>query len=118
MSAAFNLPVQTATANWFIRKRSVALAVICAAPALSGLMANPLGNRIASQVDLLKSVSLGLGVVMLAIGVPMALVIRHKPEQYGFLPDGRVPTIEETGRSVIEKDNLATEVNFSLLQAL
>jgi MFS family permease len=78
MSAGFLLPVQTATANWFMKKRSIALAIICAAPALVGpiarLIEDPITSRFGSQSTLL-----GLGVVMLVIGMPLALVIRHKP---------------------------------------
>jgi len=117
MGAAFNLPVQTAMANWFIKRRSIALAIMCAAPVLGGLIVNLLGNQITDLFDL-QSVFLGLGVVMLVIGIPLALVIRHRPEQHGYLPDGRSPVIEETSQPVIERTNLTAEVNFTLRQAL
>ena len=108
-SVGFFLPVQTATANWFIKRRSLALAVICAAPILGKSMINILGEKIADLFDLLGAF-LGLGLVMLLIGIPLALVIRHRPEQYGCLPDGAsLPT---------EKDNTDTEISFTLRQAL
>jgi len=109
-NAGFLLPVQTATANWFMKRRSLALAVVCAASVL--------GSQIADQADILKSSYWELGVGMLVIGVPLAFIFKHKPEQFGLLPDGRSPVIEETSQSVIEKDNLAAEVNFTLRQAL
>jgi sugar phosphate permease len=33
---------------------------------------------------------------MLAIGIPLSLVIRHKPEQYGYLPDGDSATSDNS----------------------
>ena len=33
-----------------------------------------------------------LGVVMLLIGMPLSLVVRRRPEQYGYLPDGAMAT--------------------------
>ena len=56
-----------------------------------------------------------MGIAILLIGIPLALVIRHRPEQYGLLPDSRLP---EIGQPVFEQDNLATEVSFSLTPAL
>jgi MFS family permease len=95
MSAGFLLPVQTATANWFMKKRSIALAIICAAPALVGPIAKLIEDQITSQFGS-RSTLLGLGVVMLVIGIPLALVIRHKPEQHGHVPDGGMPIFKET----------------------
>jgi MFS family permease len=118
MSAGFLLPVQTSTANWFMKRRSIALAVICAAPILGRFVVNLLGNQIADQVGLSKSSFLGLGSVMLIIGIPLALAIRHRPEQHGCMPDGRVEATKETVQAVIEKDTHLAEVNFTLRQVL
>jgi len=117
ISAAFNLPVQTATANWFIKRRSIALAAICAAPVLGGLIVNLLGIQITDLFDI-QGAFLGLGIVILLIGIPLALVIRHRPEQHGYVPDGKSPIIKETVQPAIEKDTHLVEVNFSLRQAL
>jgi MFS family permease len=116
MSAGFLLPVQTATANWFIKKRSLALAIICAAPALAGPIAQLIGDRITSKFGS-QSTLLGLGIAMLVIGIPLALVIRHKPEQHGLVPDGGMPIFKETVQ--FEKiDTPLVEVNFPLSQAI
>jgi MFS family permease len=116
MSAGFLLPVQTATANWFMKKRSLALAIICAAPALVGPIAKLIEDQITGQFGS-QSTLLGLGVVMLVIGIPLALVIRHKPEQHGHVPDGRMPIVRETVQFE-KKDTPLVEVNFSLSQAI
>ena len=117
MSVGFLLPAQTATANWFMRRRAIALAVICAASVLGGAITTLIGEQIADQLGW-QGTSLGLGAVMLVIGIPLALVIRQRPEQYGYLPDGQLPATKETSKPVIEKDNRVAEANFTLRQAL
>ena len=32
-----------------------------------------------------------VGLFVAAIGLPIAAVMRHRPEQYGYYPDGRIP---------------------------
>lgn len=117
MSAGFSLPVQTATANWFMKRRSTALAVVCAASAVGGPVVNWFGTQTTHQFSL-QNTLLGLGVAMLAICIPLAFVIKHKPEQHGYMPDGMVPTIKETIQPIIQKETHFVEVNFSLRQAL
>jgi len=117
MSAGFSLPVQTATANWFMKRRATALAVVCAASALGGPVVNWFGNQTTHQFSL-QNTLLGLGVAMLAIGIPLAFVIKHKPEQHGYMTDGMVPTIKENIQPIIKKETHFVEVNFSLRQAL
>ena len=115
MSAGFLLPVQTATANWFMKKRSIALAIICTVPALVGPIAKLIEDQIAGQFGS-QSTLLGLGVVML-IGIPLALVIRHKPEQHGHVPDGGMPTVNTTAQPE-SNDTHLVEVSYSLRQAI
>ncbi len=117
MSAGFLLPVQTATANWFIKRRSIALAVICMASLLGEGLIDILGEQIAGQFDW-RGAFLGLGAVMLVIGIPLALIIRHRPEQHGYLPDGELSVTEETSKPMTEQYQHLTEINFTLWQAL
>ena len=116
VSAGFLLPVQTAAANWFRKKRSLALAIICAAPVVVGPIANQIEDQITGQFGS-QSTLFGLGVVTLVIGMPLALVIRHKPEQYGHVPDGGMLIVKEIVRSE-NKDTPLVEVDFSLNQAI
>jgi len=117
ISAGFLLPVQTATANWFIRRRSIALAVICAASVLGESITLLSGEQIANQFGWEDAFS-GLGVAMLVSCIPLAFVIRHRPEQYGYLPDGELAVKEGTSQPLIEQGNRVSEVNFTLWRAL
>jgi MFS family permease len=117
MSAGFFLPVQTATANWFVKRRAAALAVVCAASVLGVPLLNMLGNQVVRHFSL-QNTLLGLGVGMLAIGIPLAFVIRHRPEPHGYVPDGKAPAFVETFQPVIKGESSFAEVNYSLWQAL
>ncbi|TAK80026.1 MAG: MFS transporter, partial [Dehalococcoidia bacterium] len=87
-SLAGFLSITTAIVNWFDQKRSMAMGIALLGTAVGGLLV-PLvvwgleawGWRAMANVS---------GVVILALGIPFVQVIRHRPEQYGLLPDGRV----------------------------
>jgi sugar phosphate permease len=53
---------------------------------------------------------------MLIIVLPLSLIVRHKPEYYGYQPDGEIASATEvTEKKIIEID---TEVNTSAKQAI
>ncbi|MBW2561534.1 MAG: MFS transporter [Deltaproteobacteria bacterium] len=76
----------TAVARWFRRDIGKALGIMSAGFGASGLMV-PL---IVWLVDACgwRTALIALGLGMWIIGIPLALVIRDSPEQYGYLPDG------------------------------
>ncbi|MDP2730734.1 MAG: MFS transporter [Dehalococcoidales bacterium] len=94
MSLGSGVVMNTAIANWFTRKRSRALALTFIGPGASGLLA-PL---LALSINLIgwRDTLVVTGIALLATGIPLSLIIRHKPYPYGYLPDGEVrATISE-----------------------
>ena len=82
------LPVTVAVVNWFNRRRAFALAMVSMGFAAGGLI-QP------GVVALLESLgwrgmAVASGLFVLAIGIPLAALVRHRPEDYGMLPDGDV----------------------------
>lgn len=79
--------------NWFVRKRGLAFGIAMSGFSLgtslvllSNYLINEYGWRTASTVQ---------GIVALAVGIPLALTMRHRPENYGLLPDGdQQPTVQ------------------------
>ena len=59
-------------------------------------------------------VSFGLG--MWGIGLPLSLLVRHKPEQYGYLPDGEVSSAAAVGKGLTSVRR--PEVDIQAKQAL
>ncbi len=87
--------MNTAVAHWFDRKRSRALTVIYLGFGASGTLV-PL---IAMSINTFgwRESLVCMAVVLGAAGLLLSSVMRHKPEPYGYLPDGRTaPEAQDT----------------------
>lgn len=76
----------TAVGNWFHKKVGLAIGVTISGFGLSGLFI-PLIVRLIEMYGW-RTTLIILGVGMWALGVPLSLIIRDRPEQYGDIPDG------------------------------
>ena len=79
----------TAVARWFDKKRSRALAFIYVGYGFSGSLVPLLALAIKTYTW--RPIVLWMGVVMLALGIPLSLLMRGRPQDYGYLPDGERP---------------------------
>ena len=93
-TAALGIPEYAAIANWFRRRRALTMGILSAGFGLSGVMTPILVLLIHTYNWRITMVV--IGILIIAIGVPLSLVVRHKPEQYGYLPDGEEPRYEVT----------------------
>ena len=89
------LPMMTVLNHWFLRRRSLAMALAMEGFALGGIVLVPV---LAWAVDpdvpgrlgwRWTAAIIGIGTVMLAW--PVSRMVRDRPEQYGLHPDGRPP---------------------------
>ena len=104
----------TAVANWFRRRVGLATGIMICGYGASGVLVPVMVGLIDTYQWRTAMIILALG--MLVICLPLALVVRHKPEQYGYLPDG-----EESGTAIAAERLLAppeSEVSISTRQAL
>ena len=80
------IAIDTTVANWFIRRRGTAFGLLRSAVAVgaAGVIA------VAWFIELYgwRAAFVASGIGTLVVGIPTALVMRHRPEQYGMLPDG------------------------------
>ncbi|MFH0768132.1 MAG: MFS transporter [Chloroflexota bacterium] len=86
MSFASGLVSNTAIANWFSKKRSRALTIAFIGPGVCGILAPLLALSI-TKLGWRETLTV-VSVALLVIGLPLSLIMRHKPNQYGYLPDG------------------------------
>ncbi|NQT05071.1 MAG: MFS transporter [Dehalococcoidia bacterium] len=104
----------TTVANWFRRRVGLATGITICGYGAAGLMV-PLMVRLVDVYDWRVAIAI-MGAGMLAIGLPLSTILRHKPEQYGYLPDG-----EESGRAVFDKSSMklpAREAGITVRQAM
>ena len=96
-SLGMSTPITTAVANWFNRKRGLAFGIMWSGVGLGGFLVPALGWTIDRFGW--RDAAMFVGIGLIVVGVPIAAVMRHRPEQYGYLPDGRAPDDDEaTGR--------------------
>jgi sugar phosphate permease len=74
-------------ANWFIKKRGLALGILSTAIGISGFVLY-LINWLIGLCGWRQTLAI-LGIGLWVIGIPSALVVRTRPETLGILPDGR-----------------------------
>lgn len=85
-SCGIGMGQYVAVANWFEKKRSWAMGITSAGYAFSGVVGPILVWLIAQSGW--RTALVVAGVAVLAVGIPLGLVIRHRPQPYGYLPDG------------------------------
>jgi sugar phosphate permease len=114
-------PIQVSLANWFVRRRSRALGFLVTGFGIGGSFVfifswviETFGWRTAAVLA---------GFTIWTISIPLSLVIRHKPEQMGLLPDCDRPSgtlVQAPASGMIEtrQSQGATEIDFTARQAL
>jgi MFS family permease len=77
----------TAMANWFRRKMGIASGIAIAGFGFSGLLI-PVIVKLIATYDWRTAITI-LAWSMMVLILPLSLLFRHRPEQYGYLPDGQ-----------------------------
>ena len=81
-------PAFAVIATWFVRRRSRALAIVTFAAGLASTIFIPLSDALLNAFGWRDAVLiLGIGLALTTI-LPHALILRRRPDDLGFLPDG------------------------------
>ena len=113
-SACTMTVLMTAVANWFRRKIGIASGIAMCGFGFSGLLL-PIIVRLIEVYEWRMAVTI-LALGMLVVALPLSLLLRHKPEQYGHFPDGQVqdPVTHDDGSGLSQ----APEAEVKAKQAL
>jgi MFS transporter, OFA family, oxalate/formate antiporter len=79
----------TAVAQWFRRNVGIAMGVMASGFGAGGLIV-PLIVELINRYGWRSTLTI-LAVGMWCLGTPLSLVMRERPEKYGYLPDGDAP---------------------------
>ncbi len=90
------LPIEVAVLNWFARKRTLALGIAMAGSGIGGVIVPIVAWSLTTYGW--RDTALASGFAIWLIGIPIAFLLRHKPEKYGYLPDGDRPASTGEGR--------------------
>jgi MFS family permease len=101
----------TAVANWFRKKIGLALGVMASGFGAGGVMV----FLIVWLIDFYqwRATLFILGLGMWALGIPLSLIVRNRPEHYGYSPDGEVSSPYVEGHDIQD-----TGVEITLREAL
>jgi len=124
INIGLEIPVDKAIANWFVKKRGIALSVRWLFTGLAGLVLLLVAWLVSIQGWRMACVIGGLGIWFVGLPLAWLFVKPHRPEYYGLLPDGTTTEVkpgEEMSRMIDRGVNYAAEiqeVEFTLRQAM
>jgi MFS family permease len=110
------MPLIAVINNWFIKKRTRAMAIGMTGINLGGLLVPVLTFAIVSIGWRTTALYLGIGILILV--VPIAYAIRNRPEDYGLRPDGIQEDPAETNSISNHTYDDIEEFDFTVKQAI
>jgi len=86
------LPIGVAIVAWFRRRRALALSISSTGMAVGGLLVQLVALALTHWGW--RWTAFASGVVILLVGLPLAQLVRHRPEPWGLRPDGDPPAAD------------------------
>lgn len=102
--------------TWFIRQRTMAMALISGSIGIGGFIFTPLLS-LAVHTYGWRPAAFACGIAFIVIGLPLALLVRRSPESMGLQPDGD-PVPPQLYNQDGSKQDAREEAEFTLRQAL
>ncbi len=118
-SLLYPLPGWATIANWFKRRQSLTLGILVAAVGVGGILVK--------LVDLLittygwRHTCVIIAIATWVICIPLSLLVRHRPERYGYGPDGITIGSERASPKIAPKQAarpVAEQKGFGVRQAM
>lgn len=112
------MSLTTTIVNWFERRRATAISLGQVGMSVGGLLVPIVAWSLVTYGW--RSTAFVSGIIVLAVGLPVSRIMRHKPEQYGLLPDGATPAeqAEYEARLARVSGGPVERVDFTARQAI
>ncbi len=110
------MAVSTSVANWFARKRATAMGLAMTGMGVGGLLVPVLAWFLDAYGW--RAVAFYSGVIIIVIGLPVAQLMRRRPEDHGYLPDGAVPIGRPSGTTSADMSTRSVIPGYSAREAM
>ena len=111
------VPMMTAINHWFVRRRSLATSIGLTGLSLGGLLVPVMAWAVTYAGWRLTARAIGIAIWALAM--PIAVLVRNKPEEYGLRPDGDAGDVRWVRQtSSIRETGVSESFDFTVAQAL
>lgn len=110
------MSITTTIVNWFERRRATALGIMQTGGAIGGLSV-PLVAFSLTEFGW-RATAFASGLLIVAVGLPLTGLFRHRPEEHGYLPDGAAPGEIQARAVTSVSDPHRTHVDFTAREAL
>jgi MFS family permease len=100
--------------TWFIRQRTMAMAIISGSVGIGGFIFTPILSAAVHTYGW-RQAAFGCGIVFLVVGLPLALFVRRSPESMGLQPDG---DRQVAGDELQHRNQTRDETDFTLAEAI
>jgi MFS family permease len=113
------LPTTVAVVNWFERRRSTALGILMTGFALGALLVPAVAWSLGAFGW--RPTAFASGVAVLALGLPATQLVRHRPQDMGYLPDGATASAQVLPAAADESESQQTVVatrDFTVSEAI
>ena len=115
-SLGMSTPMAASVANWFNRKRGLAFGIMWSGVGLGGFFVPAVGWLIATYDWRIASIIIGAFIIVM--GVPIAALMRHRPEPYGYMPDGVEPEADDDSAAARSRRAPDLSQDFTAREAL
>jgi len=107
-SSGHVVPIISTIPRWFARKRGTAIGIAFAGFGVGAIISPPLAQWLISAFDWRQAIAT-LGLITLAVIIPLAQFLKHSPQRTGLKPHGENGTTEnkETPTSTVEELSFA-----------
>jgi MFS family permease len=96
------IPMSSVISHWFVSRRGLAMGTTLIGAGLGGMVMAPVAGIVAEELGWRTGYWL-YGLALCLIVFPLLiLVVRHRPQQLGLLPDGQSPESDETTHTTEE----------------
>lgn len=114
--AIISVSVRVAVVNWFQKRRGLGMGIALAGFNIGAMVVPVIVWLIATHGW--RNAALIIGLIMWTVEIPLSLVMRHRPERYGYLPDGVSEQQEKAVEAPSKRESAIVGQNFTPRQAV